>query len=360
MIHMTKEGIMPKSRPLRIFVFTIVTAALCACQQVPPEIKQVDDIIARNIEAAGGNERLSGIESFSFSFGPTTYTMSASGPMKMTVGKLPVITEAILVNDQGVRRNCFNNLSQFQGLDADVYQVLARLRSGVFSLIHFQGELAYQELKSFGPQQMHRLTTTVGGLQVEFNVDAETYELKRLVLKGYEEAQGSYDVSHDFGPYQEAEGIRLPSSWYSSRVGTRGSEFEVQDVRLNPVLDSGYFENLDINAGDVEINPGELKGHIVEFAFQRGQLTLGTNWTARCVQGAGFEPEDTLVLNIQDRDVELVLYNDRPPQGAMGPGKNVMIPNFRSENYNIYLISEEYQALAETLEVLLPIRLGKK
>ena len=58
--------------------------------------------------------------------------------------------------------------------------------------------------------------------------------------------------------------------------------------------------------------------------------------------------------------MELILYNDRPPQGAMGPGKNVMTPNFRSENYNIYLMSEEYQALAETLEVLMPIRLGKK
>ena len=352
---------MPKFRLLHFFVLTIMASvAVCACQQVPPEIKAGDEVIARNIEAAGGSDRLSGIESFAFSFGPTTYTMSSSGPMKMTVGKAPIISEAILVSDQGVRRNCFNNLSQFQGLDAAVYQVLARLRSGLFTLKNFKGELAYQELKSFGPQQMHRLTTTVGGLQVEFNVDAETHELKRLVLQGYEEAQGSYEVNHDFGPYQEAEGIRIPSSWFSSRVGTRGSVFEIQDVRLNPELDPGYFENVDVNTGDVEINPGELKGRIVEFTFQRGRLTLGTNWTARCVQGAGFEPEDSLILTIRDREVELVLYNDRPPQGAMGPGKNVMTPNFRSENYNIYLMSEEYQALAETLEVLMPIRLGKK
>jgi hypothetical protein len=333
---------------------------LSSCQQVPPEIKAGDDVIAKNIAAAGGSEIIAGIESYSFSFGPTTYTMSADGPMKMTLGKPPIITEVILVNELGARRNCFNNLSQFQGLDAAVYRVLAKLRGGLFTLKGFMGELAYLELKSFGPQQMHRLTTTTEGLEIEFNVDAGTHELKRLVLKGYDEEQGSYDVNHDFGPYQEVEGVRLPSSWFSSRVGTRGSALEIQDVRLNPELVPGFFENMDVNTGDVEINPGELKGNIVEFAFQRGRLQLGTNWTARCVQGAGFEPEDTLILTIQDREVELVLYNGRPPRGAMGPGKNVMIPNFRSENYNIYLISEEYQALAETLDVLLPIRLGKK
>jgi hypothetical protein len=319
-----------------------------------------DEIIAKNIEAAGGSDRLAEIESFAFSFGPTTYTMSASGPMKMRVGKAPIITEAILVNDQGVQRNCFNNMSQFQGLNAAVYHVLAKLRSGVFTLKNFKGELAYLELKSFGPQQMHRLITSEGDLQVEFNVDAGTHELRRLVFKGYQEEQGSYDVNHDFGTYQEVEGIRLPSSWFSSRVGTRGSVLEIQDVLLNPELGPGFFENVDVNTGDVEINPGELKGNIVEFAFQRGRLLLGTNWTSRSVEGAGFEPEDRLVLTIQDREVELVLYNDRPPQGAMGPGKHVMIPNFRSENYNIYLISEEYEALVETLDVLMPIRLGKK
>jgi len=352
---------MLRCRPVSsLLLFLVFAVLLSSCQQAPPEIKAGDDVIAKNIAAAGGSEIMAGIESYSFSFGPTTYTMSAEGPMKMTVGKAPIISEVILVNDQGVRRNCFNNLSQFQGLDADAYRVLAKLRSGLFTLKGFLGELGYQELKSYGPQQMHRLTAAMGGLQIEFSVDANTHELKRLVLKGYEEAQGNYNVSHDFGPYQEIGGIRLPSSWYSSRVGTRGSVFEIQDVRLNPDLEPGFFENVDVNTGDVEINPGELKGSIVEFAFQRGRLTLGTNWTARCVQGAGFEPEDTLILTILDREVELVLYNNRPPQGAMGPGKNVMLPNFQSENYNITLISEEYQALAETLEVLMPIRLGKK
>jgi hypothetical protein len=333
---------------------------LTSCLQVPPEIKAGDEIIAKNIEASGGSDRLAQVESFAFSFGTTTYVMSAAGLMKMTVGKAPIVTETILVDDQGIRRNCFNNMSQFQGLDADVYRVLARLRSGIFTLKNFQGLLSYQELKSYGPQQMHRLTTTEGGLQVEFNVDAETHELKRLVFKGYDEEKGRYDVNHDFGPYQESDGIRIPSSWYSSRVGTRGSVFEIQDVRLNPELPSGFFENVDVNTGDVEINPGVLKGSIVEFSFQRGRLMLGTNWTRRCTEGAGFEPEDTLVLTILERDVELVLYNTQPPQEAMGPGKHVMIPNFRSDNYIIYLFSQEFEALTETLDVLMPIRLSKK
>jgi hypothetical protein len=281
--------------------------------------------------------------------------------MKMTVGKAPIITEVILVNQEGVRRNCFNNIAHLEGSDAAVYRVLAKLRSGLFTLRGFEGELAYQELRQFGPQQMHFLTTSEGDLQVEFFLDADTHLLKRLVMKGYDEAQGgNYEVNHDFGPYQEADGLKLPSSWFSSRVGTRGSEFEIQDVRLNPDLDPDFFTSLDVNVGDVEINPGELKGNLVEFAFQRGRLQLGTNWTNRCIEGAGFKPNDTLVLAIQDREIEVEFFNAQPPREAMGSGNHVMMPNFRSENYNIYLMSEEYQDLAEALEPLMPIRLTKK
>ncbi len=339
-----------------------LTAVLAgACSQVPPEIKSGNDIIAQNIAAAGGGDRLAQVRSFAFSYGPTSYFMSEEGPMKMTVGKPPVITEAILVNQEGVRRNCFNNVSHLEGDDAAMYRVLAKLRSGLFTLRGFEGELAYQELKRFGPQQMHRLTTSEGDLQVELFVAADTQQLKRLVMKGFDEAQGgNYEVNHDFGPYQEVDGLRLPSSWFSSRVGTRGSEFEIQDVRLNPDLEPGFFTSLDVNVGEVEINPGELKGNLVEFAFQRGRLQLGTNWTNRCIEGAGFKSQDTLVLSVQDREVEVQFFDTQPPREAMGSGAHIMMPNFSSENYNIYLTSEEYRDLAETLEPLMPIRLTKK
>ncbi len=347
----------------RNFGFIVFLAAAFSgfCSQVPPEIESGNDIIAQNIAGVGGSERLAGVQGFAFSYGPTTYFMSEEGPMKMTVGKAPIITEVILVNQEGVRRNCFNNVSHLEGDDAAMYRVLAKLRSGLFTLRGFEGELAYQELRRFGPQEMHYLTTSEGDLQVEFFVDAGTHLLKRLVMKGFNEAQGgNYEVNHDFGPYQEVDGLKLPSSWFSSRVGTRGSEFEIQDVRLNPDLDPDFFTSLDVNVGEIEINPGELKGNLVEFAFQRGRLQLGTNWTNRCIEGAGFKPNDTLVLAIQDREIEVEFFNAQPPREAMGAGSHVMMPNFRSENYNIYLMSEEYQDLAEALEPLMPIRLTKK
>ena len=64
-------------------------------------------------------------------------------------------------------------------------------------------------------------------------------------------------------------------------------------------------------------------------------------------------------LTLLDQEYELVFYNVQPPQGSTGPGKHIMMPNFRSENYNIYLFSEEFEALTESLEVLMPIGLSK-
>lgn len=324
-----------------------------------PELSVVD-ILEKNIQAAGGKEALAQVKNFSFRAGSRTHYLSSSGEMKITEGKKPVITEVILVDKEKVRRNCFNNLSEFEGLEKAVYQTIARLRSGLFTLAHFEDQLEFQGLTTFGPKNHYLLTSKVSDMEVEFYLDTDDYTLKRVVMRGYDAENDKYEVNLDFGPYQETAGIKIPSSWFRSQVGTRGQLYEITEVEINPALDKEFFSALAVNVGEVGIGEGALNGNVVEYTFQRGMLIIGTNWTEKCMQKVGFKTKDKLILHIGEREIEVDFYESSPSRGEIGPGAKFILPNRRSENYLIYLWSQEYEELAEELEQLLPIRLKRK
>lgn len=321
---------------------------------------QANKIVEQNILAAGGKENLSKIQNYSFRYGPSTYYLSSDGVMKLTEGQAPIITEVILIEKDKAQRNCFNNRTEFTGLQKSIYQCLARLRAGLFTLSHFQGQLKLHGLKSFGPLELYMLSTSLGDLEAEFYLDSKDYLLKRLVLKGYDEEQNKHEENHDFGPYQEVEGVKIPSAWFASQVGIRGSSVEISDVKVNQPLEEDFFSNLDVNVGEVEIGQGSLKGNIVQSSFRRNILTIDTNWTEVCIQKAGFKAEDKLNLQMADIEFELDFYESFPPRSELGPGSKFMTPNRRGDNYLIYLISPEFSQLAEQLEPLLIIRIKKK
>jgi len=318
------------------------------------------EILEKNIQAAGGKDKLSQVKNFSFRFGTTTYYLSTDGIMKLKEGKEPIITEVIIADKEKVRRNCFNKTAELTGIQKSMYQSLARLWSGLFTLIHFKGQLEFQGLKSFGPEKHYLLTTKVGDLQLEFYLDSADILLKRVVFKGFEPSQGKYEVNHDFGPYQEIDGMKIPTSWFSSQIGARGSTYRVSDLKFNEPLDKGFFSRLDVNVGEVKIEEAALKGNIVESRFQRNRLLIDTNWTDDCVGRAGFKAQDKLILEIAEVEVEIDFYDSQPPRDLIGPGAKFMVPNLQNENYLIILGPEEYQKLSEKLEPLLPIRVRKK
>lgn len=319
----------------------------------------VEDIVERNIQAAGGKEALSKIKNYSFKHELKTYYMSTSGLMKMTDGKEPVITEVILVEKDRVKRNCFNEISEIAGYVKSTYQCLALLRGGLFTLINFKDQLRYRGIKNFGPEKHYLLMTDIGGLKVEFYIDANEFTLKRLVFKGFDQSRGKYEVNHDFGPYQEIDKIKIPSSWFSSQVGARGSTFGISEVKINPLLAKDFFSSIAVNVGEVKIGEGALNGNIIESSFRRNILQISTNWTDGCIKGAGFKSKDKLILQIGDREIEIDFYESFPPRKTIGLGSKFLVSNPRSENYLIYLISPEYKQLLEELEPLLPIQVKK-
>lgn len=340
----------------------IVLTAICliypGCLQSDPEIK---NILAENIDAVGGQLNLEKIQNYSFTQGGQTVYLSAEGVMKVTSGKHPIITEVTLSSAQGTRRNCFNQITEYEGFEKSISQSLAKIESALFSLSNYKGQLTYLGLKQFGPKSLHMLTAMEDDLNVEFYIDSEDHLLKRLVFSGYSEDGGLFESNYDFVSFQEVEGIKIPESWFVSQVGTRGSLQNVENVKFNLELPPEFFESDAVNVGEVEIGEGSLNGRIVDFNMDRGnRLTISTNWTETCIEQAGFQNEDKLNLDVAGREIDLVFYAQSPPREAYSSGANFMMPNPRIGNYVIYILSPELSDMLEELEPLMSIKTEKR
>lgn len=345
------------------FIFAIGLFFLSGilCHAFSQEQISAEKIIEKNTQAAGGMDRIDAFKNFSFKDGQTTYYLASGGRMKLTSGKDPVVTEVILVNQDSAIRNCFNRLSDLNPLLEQTFQIRAKLYSGLFTLLEFKDELEYRGIERFGPKEFHVLSTKTEDLKVDFYVDSKDFLLKRVVFLGHNPDSGKYEINHDLGPYQEIDGIKVPSSWFASQVGTRGETAEIVDAKWDLDLAEDFFTDSSLNAGEIDISEGLLKGNVVDYQSGRGgQLMISTNWTDDCFEKAGFQSGDKLVLLLGESQMEVDLYTSQPPRSAYGQGANLMVPARGNENYVVYVLSSGYQDLVERLEPLMAIQLKKK
>jgi len=321
----------------------------------------LSDIIEKNFQAAGGLDKINAVKNFSFKDRQTTYFLSSAAQMKITSGKDPVITEVILVDQKSAIRNCFNKLNDFGALLEQTLQIRAKLYSGLFTLLNFQDELEFRGTKRFGLKEFHELGTKTKDLEVAFYIDSKDFLLKRVVFRGYKPDFGKYEVNHDFGPYQNVNGINIPTSWFSSQVGTRGHSAEVSEVNFNLELSEDFFTNRDVNVGKTEYSEGILKGNIVDFSLGReDRIMISTNWTDDCIERAGFSSEDKLILTLGTIQIEVDFYASQPPRSAYNEDTILMMPARGAENYMIYILASGYKDMIEQLEPLMAIQIKKK
>ena len=343
------------------FLFIVLVTLFFLCTNCAKEDPEIKNLLDKNIEAVGGLEKISQIENYSFKIDSQTVYLSSEGKMKIVSGNEPVITDVVLASPTGTKRNCFNQISEYEDLEKAEIQSLAKIRSALFTLNNYKGQLELLGLKKFGPKNYHMLTSKEGDLDVEFYIDSEDFLLKRLVFSGFNEETGKYEVNHDFVSFQEVEGIKIPESWFASQVGTRGSLQQATDVQFNQELAEGFFSDHEINAGAVEIGEGRMNGNVVDFNLARGnRLMIGTNFTQSCFQNAGFQSGDKLILEVADTAMEVDFYDSQPPRSAYSGDSILMIPNRRSENFVVYILSPDYSEMAERLEPLMSIDVKKK
>jgi hypothetical protein len=350
-----------KSRRFGISILglAILTALAAAQTSLTPK-----DILAKNMDASGGKEKLTRFRSFSFKSGTTRYFVTPAGELKLTTGKEPVITEAILVKDGQVRRNYFGEPSELAGVRKATNQVLADLYGGLFTLIRFQGRLEYKGVKAYGPAKLHQFSTKADPLLVDFFLGQDDFRLKRLVFQGQTPEGDKYEVNYDFAPFEETEGLTIPLSWFNSQVGTRGTLTEITEAKLDQPLDKDFFATLEVNVGTVEAKPGRLKGNVLDAAASPNGFTAATNWMKKHIDAAGLKTGDRLSLIVEDTEFDLVFYaaaGEIPPQAELAKGARILAPQGRGGDlFALQFFGADTTALAAKLKVLAPIEITKK
>lgn len=234
-----------KKRRLRALVVGFSAAIVWPLLIHGQEKISLKDVIEKNLQASGGREKLAQIQNISFKAGNALYYASSSGELKLLAGKGSVPTEIVLVSGGKVQKSSSGQISDLTGIPGALNQTLGKLFGGAFSLLKFEGGLEFRGLKTYGPEKLYHLTTKIEPLEVGLFVRAEDFFLKRLVLQGKTPEGDKYEVNYDFAPFEEAEGLKLPLSWFSSQVGTRGTLFELSEIKINQPLDKDFFSKLD-------------------------------------------------------------------------------------------------------------------
>jgi hypothetical protein len=195
-------------------------------------------------------------------------------------------------------------------------------------------------------------------------VRADDFFLKRLVFQGNTPEGDKYEVNYDFAPFEDVEGIRLPLSWFSSQVGTRGNLVEASEVKINALLEKDFFSKLDVHIGTTEASAGSLRGNILDFNSSPFGLTIATNWTKNDVDRAGFRANDKLAFFLEDSESELVFYaaaGDLPPQNVLAKGASIFSPMPRGgETYAVQFIGVDTTQISPKLKILASIEIRKK
>jgi len=322
-------------------------------------------MLQKNIEAAGGSEKLSQVQNLSFKTGNTRFVVAAGGELKLSTGKDPVVTEVILVKDGRVQRNSYNTATEISGPEKTVYLTLARLYAGLFSLWKFDGQLELEGLAAFGPEKLYHLTLAKpGAVKVDFFLRPDDFRLKRLVFQGKTSDGDIYEVNTDFGPFEAVEGFNMPLSWFSSQVGTRGNLAEVTEVKLNQPLSGDFFSELKVNVGTTEAGPGQLKGNVLDFNSSPYGLSVSTNWRKNDIEKAGLRTGDKLSFLLEGVESEVAFYatpGEIPNQNELAQGARLMMPMPRGgDTYVIQFIAVDTAQIASKLKPLMPIEIRKK
>lgn len=358
----------------------IVAATLVLALNRPTRIAaqgqlSAEDIISKNIQAAGGMEALARVRNLSFAAGPARYTASADGRMAVRyVLEEPVVYEALIVTGTAVRRNSLNRVSELSGVERGRWLCLARLVSGLFTMKNFGPGLTSEGLKAYGPERHYVLSTAVEGFRVSFSVDASDFLVKRMVLSGVDTAGERWEESTEFGGAEAVEGFKLPTALYVSQVGISGTYSPgprpLGDFRINAEIQPGLFDDLKVNCGRAEAAPGRIEGEVLLGMFDEEDLfvRIFTNWMEEDIRAAGFKNGDILTIASGGAEFESKLYvleNQVDDPTVYSPGNSLLthtptrFPGFYAQ-FNTLSPKARFDDLRAKIKVPAPIQAIKK
>jgi len=368
------RGFVRLALPAMVLGFLFVPTRIAAAGQ---EFRTAEELIRKTVEAVGGLKAVSAVQTLSFKIGAQTYVASADGRLKVMSGlEASVVYETVLVAGGTVRRNTLNRPAVVEGAEAVRWGSLARFLGGVFTPRLFPGPFEIAGTRRYGPARHHILTTREAGAEIAFSVDADDFQVKRMVLKIPRPGEDSYELSCEFVDYKDVQGLKIPSTVFFSQVGVGGTGTPgprpVADIAVNPPLAGDVFSSIEVNAGASEAAPGILKGQILfGFGYDDERIAIVfTNWGREEIERAGFKAGDRLAVNLDGFEYEATFYPTEEDKGetyvggAYDPGRAMLTlwPS-RTPMYHLYfsiMPKDLYDLVRSKSVALRPIEARRK
>jgi hypothetical protein len=311
--------------------FLILPFLILGCASPPePQETTAQEIIARNLDAVGGAEKIRGIRCMTIDgltgsalLPPTEeVTLYLEKPDKM---RQQGLFRIILCRDGKV---FYNNAGQQNELTGDALDGL-NYRVGFYhnamSLLKWEDAFDTVQLegkKRYGPSEQYvlRFPQAVNGHDMRAYIDAKTFLIDRLVYRIRQEGAGTVQVVNSLRDYKEFEGIKIPSRVVYDKVGWEEgpSQFVLNDVKVNPKLEESLFESAEIDFGVVTWEGNTVTGEIM--GIMNGSLL--TNITLEEVTGHGIEILSWMDLTVNDTQLKVkVLENIQTSASHIKPGE---------------------------------------
>jgi hypothetical protein len=332
----------------------------------------IGQIFNKNIAAAGGKEKLDGlnstsIEIFTRGFFIKAYTQG-NNLMKMVSGIPPIIQTITVTKDSTVDRKTFEPGLNLLEREKCFYLSFEKLLTGAFTLKNFEGELTYAGIKKFGPEVHYILETRVKNCPIQFNIDTQTSLIKRMVIEDKSEENADYKATYDFLPTAEMAGFNIPAGWYESDLGVgataEGAQYELKNFTVNPQIEKDFFTRMELNMGTITAVPGSIKGNLTASRYNPDGAYgyFSTNVLPNEIKKTGFTVKDKISIKFGDTELEGTVFsstNDIGPNEA-APG-NVLFLNFSgSSYYGILMFGEQFKPLFSDFQPLKEFTVRKK
>jgi len=228
-----------------IAVAVLLVAALAA----PAAAQTVDEVVAKNIAAKGGLERIHAVQSMRQTGKLTLQGMETT---LVIVGKRPnLIRQEMIVGGQ-TNVNAFDGTTAWQmmpvmGMTAPVV-VTGPMANSIKEQSDFDGPLIDYKTKGYklelvgtetmGDRKVYHLKLTNSTQQVQqIYIDTETNLERKMVSDS-----PFGPLEQELSDFRDVEGVKVPFSVRTVANGVEQMKIVVQKVEINPEIDDALFK----------------------------------------------------------------------------------------------------------------------
>lgn len=358
---------------MKKFVVCVFVLGLLGCfsSTIPAGELTEREIIQKNIVAGGGKDKIEGIKSASIQiaipgrFITRVYTQGKD-LFKWIDGIPPIIEGIILIKGEEIQNKSYRMERTMAAREKSFCLTMQKLLNGAFTLYNFQDSLNFKGIKKLGPEQHYVFETSLGGCLIQFNLDIQTFLLKRMVIEDI--TTGDYKATYDFLPSEEKEGFIIPSGWYQCDLGSgasaEGTQYQLSEFKVNPKIDDKFFSDMELNMGTISVTADTIKGNLTTsmFSEQRGYGYFATNSVREDLEKLGLKANDKITVKIGDKEFQglYITSTDAITASMTAPGTILLTPLSGSSYAGLIFFGAQFKPMFSEYQPLKEFTIIKK